>query len=126
MRNLINIAEQAVNAGSTASRFPAFKAGYTIKVYLQIQEKDKTRIQQFEGVVLQCRGTTWANKTFTVRRVSHGVAVERIFPFSLPTIEKIEIVNKGAVRRARLFYLRNKYGRMAKVKSEKLTSKKKS
>lgn len=96
--------------------WPDFKAGDTICVYLKIQEKNKERIQQFQGVVIQRRGQTIADKTFTVRKISGGFAVERIFPVCLPSIQKIELVREGLVRRAKLFYLRGKKGKAAKIK----------
>ena len=92
-----------------------FKSGDTIKVHYIIKEGDKERIQIFEGIVLRIRGED-LNKTFTVRRISHGVGVERTFPYHSPWIAKIEVVRKGKVRRARLYYLRNRVGKAARVK----------
>jgi len=95
---------------------PQFRAGDTVKVHTRIIEGDKERIQIFQGVVLRVnRGTTDAN--FTVRKVSDGVGVERIFPMHTPAIDKIEIVASGKVRRARIYYLRNLAGKAARVKS---------
>lgn len=95
---------------------PDFRAGDTVKVHTRIIEGDKERIQIFQGVVLRVkRGTTDA--TFTVRKVSDGVGVERIFPMHTPSIDKIEIVASGKVRRARIYYLRNLAGKAARVKS---------
>ncbi len=95
---------------------PEFRAGDTVKVHTRIIEGDKERIQIFQGVVLRVnRGTTDAN--FTVRKVSDGVGVERIFPMHTPAIDKIEIVANGKVRRARIYYLRNLAGKAARVKS---------
>ncbi len=115
MNNLIQIVQDTYQP---TKKLPNFKAGDIVRVYLNIKDKnkDKGRIQKFEGTVLQCKGDTLANKTFTLRRVSNGVAVERIFPFCMPSIEKIEVVRKGIVRRARIFYLRGKYGNTAKIK----------
>jgi len=95
---------------------PKFNPGDTIKVYFKIKEgEDKTRIQVFEGVVIRRRGSG-TNATFTVRKISFGVGVERTFPYHSPLIEKIEIVRRGKVRRARLYYLRERYGKAARIK----------
>ena len=95
---------------------PEFRAGDTVKVHTRIIEGDKERIQIFQGVVLRVsRGTTDA--TFTVRKVSDGVGVERIFPMHTPSIDKVEVVSNGKVRRARIYYLRGLAGKAARVKS---------
>ena len=95
---------------------PAFRAGDTVKVHTRIIEGDKERIQVFQGVVLCVkRGTTDA--TFTVRKISDGVGVERIFPMHTPNIDRVEVVSQGKVRRARIFYLRKLAGKAARVKS---------
>jgi large subunit ribosomal protein L19 len=88
--------------------------GDTLKVHVKVVEGEKTRVQIFQGTVINVRGEG-GRKTFTVRKVSMGVAVERIFPFHSPTIAKLEIVRKGKVRRAKLFYLRGKKGKAGKV-----------
>ena len=94
---------------------PAFRSGDTVKVHLRIVEGEKQRIQVFQGNVIRIkRGTT--NATFTVRKVSDGVGVERIFPMHSPFIERIEIVSEGKVRRSRLYYLRNLKGKAARIK----------
>ena len=94
---------------------PQFKSGDKVRVYSRITEGDKERIQVFEGVVIRKRkGATGA--TFTVRKVSYGVGVEKIFPFHSPTIDKIEVISKGKVRRARLYYLRKLRGKAARLK----------
>ena len=94
---------------------PDFKSGDTVKVYTRVREGDKERIQVFEGVVIRKRrGKTGA--TFTVRKVSYGVGVERIFPLHSPAIEKIKIVSRGMVRRSRLYYLRKLSGKAARIK----------
>lgn len=97
--------------------FPDFKAGDTIKVYIKVKEADKERIQSFQGVVIAIRGKG-NGKTFTVRKVSFGIGVERIFPYASPSIEKIEIVKRGKVRRAKLYYLRKLKGKAARLKEE--------
>ncbi len=100
---------------------PDFKIGDTVKVHTKIVEGDNERIQLFSGVVIAKSGSG-IRKNFTVRRVSFGVGVERIFPFHSPRIEKIELERKGRVRRAKLYYLRDKVGKAAKVKEQKYTA----
>ncbi|MCI1943891.1 50S ribosomal protein L19 [Clostridium luticellarii] len=94
---------------------PAFNVGDTVKVHVKIKEGNRERIQIFEGVVLK-RQNGGIRETFTVRRVAYGVGVERTFPVNSPIIDKIQIVRKGKVRRAKLYYLRNRVGKAAKVK----------
>jgi len=98
--------------------FPEFKAGDTITVHYKIKEGNKERIQNFQGVVLQRRGSG-ATETFTVRKVTNGVGVERIFPFASPFIEQIDVNKRGAVRRARIFYLRDLTGKKARIKEKR-------
>uniref|UniRef100_UPI0039A756A8 50S ribosomal protein L19 n=1 Tax=Ornithobacterium rhinotracheale TaxID=28251 RepID=UPI0039A756A8 len=95
--------------------FPEFSTGDTITVYQEITEGGKTRVQFFRGVVLQRRGTG-ATETFTVRKMSGEVGVERIYPINLPAIQKIEVNKKGKVRRARIFYFRGLRGKKARIK----------
>ncbi|MBS0000127.1 MAG: 50S ribosomal protein L19 [Cyclobacteriaceae bacterium] len=102
----------------TKGKFPPFKSGDTINVHVKIREGNKERIQQFQGTVLQRRHVNTYGETFTVRKVSNGVGVERIFPILSPNIEKIELIRRGQVRRARLYYLRGKQGKAAKVKEK--------
>ena len=98
---------------------PDFEPGDTVKVHARIKEGDKERIQVFQGVVLRKRkGNTGA--TFTVRKVSYGIGVERVFPLHSPNIEKIEVVSKGRVRRSRLYYLRGLKGKAAKIKEKRI------
>lgn len=99
--------------------FPEFKAGDTITVHYKIREGNKERIQNFQGVVIQRRGAG-ATETFTVRKITNGVGVERIFPISSPFIEQIDINKRGAVRRARIFYLRNLTGKKARIKERRM------
>ena len=99
--------------------FPDFKAGDTINVHVKIKEGNKERIQQYQGVVIQRKNVNTNGETFTVRKISNGVGVERIFPILSPSIDQIELVRKGSVRRARLFYLRDKKGKGAKIKEDK-------
>ena len=98
---------------------PAFKAGDTVTVQYKIKEGNKERIQNFQGVVLQ-RSGKGANETFTVRKISGNIGVERIFPVSSPFIEKIEVNKKGVVRRARIFYLRGLRGKKARIREERV------
>lgn len=100
------------------SDLPAFRPGDTVKVHVRIREGEKERIQVFEGVVLARAGGS-ARETFTVRKVSSGIAVERVFPVHSPTIEKVEIVTHGRVRRAKLFYLRALHGKAARIKTQR-------
>ncbi len=94
---------------------PYFKSGDTVNVHVKIKEGDKERIQVFQGVVIRKRkGTT--NATFAVRKISYGVGVERIFPLHSPNIDKIEVVSRGRVRRSRLYYLRKRKGKSARIK----------
>ena len=99
--------------------YPAFKAGDTITVHYKIREGNKERIQNFQGVVLQ-RSGKGNNETFTVRKISGNIGVERIFPISSPFIEKIDLNKKGVVRRARIFYLRDLRGKKARIREERI------
>jgi large subunit ribosomal protein L19 len=102
----------------TRKDFPVFAAGDTITVYYEIREGEKTRTQFFKGVVIQRRGSA-NTETFTIRKMSGAVGVERIFPVNLPALQKIEINKKGAVRRARIFYFRELTGKKAKIKDKR-------
>ena len=104
----------AVDAASLREDIPAFRAGDTVKVH----EGNRSRIQVFQGVVIARRGHG-VSETFTVRKVSFGVGVERTFPLHAPTIDKIEVVTKGDVRRAKLYYLRERHGKAAKIKEHR-------
>ena len=97
---------------------PSFSSGDTITVYYEIREGDKTRTQFFKGVVLQRRGSG-STETFTIRKMSGSIGVERIFPINSPSIQKIEINERGKVRRARIFYFRNLTGKKAKIKEKR-------
>ena len=98
--------------------FPNFSAGDTVTVHYKINEGGKERTQLFKGVVIQRKGHQ-GNQTFTVRKISNGVGVERIFPVSSPAVEKIELNKEGAVRRARIFYLRGLTGKKARIKEKR-------
>ncbi len=96
---------------------PEFRPGDTVRVYQKVKEGDKERIQVFEGVVIRKRGSG-TDATFTVRKVSYGVGIERTYPLHSPVIEKIEVVRFGKVRRARLYYLRERLGKDARIKED--------
>jgi len=98
----------------TKKEFPQFQAGDTITVYYEIREGEKTRTQHFRGTVIQRRGSG-ASETFTIRKMSGTVGVERIFPMNLPAIQKIEVNKHGKVRRARIFYFRGLTGKKARI-----------
>jgi len=118
MTDIMKIVEEAT-AKEQVQRCD-FKAGDTINVHVKIREGNKERIQQFQGVVLYRRGRGTNGETFSVRKISNGIGVERIFPIVSPNVEKIEFVRAGKVRRARLYYLRELQGKSARIK-EKLS-----
>lgn len=109
--DLINLIETTQLNGDR----PEFEAGDTVNVHLRVVEGEKERIQKYEGVVLQRRGSG-SNETFTVRKISGGIGVERIFPVHSPRIAKIDVVRRGRVRRSKLFYLRGRAGKAARIK----------
>ncbi|SDM26194.1 large subunit ribosomal protein L19 [Daejeonella rubra] len=109
------VEEQAV----VKKQVPAFKAGDTVSVHYKIREGNKERIQIYQGVVIQ-RNSVGVNETFTVRKMSNGVGVERIFPVNSPNIDKIEVNSHGKVRRAKLFYLRELTGKAARIKTRRV------
>ena len=102
----------------TRKDFPTFGAGDTITVYYEIKEGEKTRTQFFKGVVIQRRGAG-ATETFTIRKMSGSVGVERIFPINMPALQKVEVNQRGKVRRARIFYFRELTGKKAKIKERR-------
>lgn len=108
----------SLDALSLRSDIPAFRAGDTIKVHVKVVEGNKTRVQVFQGVVI-ARSGDGVRETFTVRKVSYGVGVERCFPLHTPIIDKVELVSRGAVRRAKLYYLRELRGKKAKIKERR-------
>ena len=118
----IKLVEQSFSENKAAS-YPEFKAGDTITVTYKIKEGDKFRLQSFRGVVIQICGATPYTRTFTIRKISSGVGVERIFPYELPAIESIELNKVGKVRRARIFYLRQLAGKKARIKENKFSAK---
>jgi len=98
-------------------KFEAFTPGDTVKVFVRIKEGEKERVQMYKGVVIKIQGSG-LGKSFTVRKISSGVGVERTFPFSSPNLERVEVVNRGRVRRSRLYFLRDLEGRAARLESE--------
>ena len=115
MSNLVDFVN---NEFVTKKDFPVFSAGDTITVYYEIKEGEKTRTQFFKGVVIQRRGTG-ATETFTIRKMTGSVGVERIFPINMPALQKVEVNQRGKVRRARIFYFRELTGKKAKIKERR-------
>jgi large subunit ribosomal protein L19 len=115
MSNLVDFVQ---NEFVTKKDFPQFNAGDTITVYYEIKEGEKTRTQFFKGVVIQKRGTG-LTETFTIRKMSGAVGVERIFPLNMPALQSIEVNQRGKVRRARIFYFRELTGKKAKIKQRR-------
>jgi large subunit ribosomal protein L19 len=103
----------------TINKFPSFKAGDTVSVHYKIKEGTKERIQVYQGVVIQ-RNSVGVSETFTVRKVSNGIGVERIFPANSPNIDKLEVNSHGKVRRSKLYYLRALTGKAARIKSKRV------
>ena len=114
---MINVAIDKINKANQKSDVPDFTIGDTVKVYVKIREGDKERVQMFQGVVIAKDGGS-SLETFTVRRISHGIGVERVFPVHSPYIEKIEVVSSAHVRRAKLYYLRDRIGKKARLKEK--------
>lgn len=112
--NLIKYVEEKLIA---KKEIPAFKAGDTVTVHYKIKEGDKERVQQYQGVVIQRRGAG-ASATFTVRKLSNGIGVERVFPLFSPFIEAIEINKEGVVRRAKIYYIRGAKGKKARIEEK--------
>ncbi len=113
--NVLNNIEQQ----NLKKKLTDFNPGDTVKVHVKIKEGEKTRIQVFQGVVIRKRGGG-SKASFTVRKISYGVGVERIFPLHSPNLDKIEVTREGKVRRARLYYLRDRKGKAAQVKAKNL------
>ncbi|MGC5564652.1 50S ribosomal protein L19 [Streptomyces sp. FR-108] len=108
----------SVDAASLRSDVPDFRPGDTVNVHVRVIEGNRSRVQQFKGVVIRRQGAG-VRETFTVRKVSFSVGVERTFPVHTPIVEKIELVSRGAVRRAKLYYLRELRGKAAKIKEKR-------
>lgn len=109
---------QAIEKEQMVQDLPSFRPGDTVKVHFKVVEGGRERVQVFEGIVIRRRGRG-LGETFTVRRVTYGVGVERTFPLHSPRIDKIEIVRRGKVRRARLYYLRSLVGKAARIKEKR-------
>jgi large subunit ribosomal protein L19 len=107
-----------LDAASLRTDIPAFRAGDTVKVHVRVVEGNRSRIQVFQGIVIR-RSGGGVRETFTVRKVSFGVGVERTFPVHTPIVDKIEVVTRGDVRRAKLYYLRSLRGKAAKIKEKR-------
>ncbi len=116
MSDLIKIIESEY--AGVISKYPSFNPGDTIVVAYKIREGNKERIQKFQGAVIQIKNKSTNGHSFTVRKVSNGVGVERVFPFLSPNIESIEVVRRGKVRRAKLYYLRGRQGKSARIKEK--------
>lgn len=114
-------ATDLVDVDSLRDDIPEFRAGDTVKVHVRVVEGNRSRIQVFQGVVL-ARSGAGVRETFTVRKVSFGVGIERTFPVHSPILEKIEVVTRGAVRRAKLYYLRGLRGKAAKIREKRTTT----
>ena len=114
---MTNVIDQLASA-TLRSDIPEFRAGDTLKVHVKVVEGNRSRVQIFQGVVIRIHGSG-IGRTFTVRKVSFGVGVERTFPLNSPIFERIEVVTRGDVRRAKLYYLRNLRGKAAKIKERR-------
>ncbi|MDR7545186.1 MAG: 50S ribosomal protein L19 [Armatimonadota bacterium] len=109
---------QLVGAAQLRKKIPEFNPGDTVRVHIKVTEGGRERLQAFEGTVIARRGAG-VQESFTVRRLSHGIGVERIFPLHSPRVEKIDVIRRGRVRRAKLHYLRGKIGKETRVKEER-------
>lgn len=114
---MTNVVQKAVESAHSKKSFPQFRAGDTVEVHVRVKEGEKERTQIYKGIVLKIKGSG-VGRSFTVRKISDGVGVERTFPFTSPSVEKVELVAQGQVRRSKLYYLRKLEGKAAKVKSE--------
>jgi large subunit ribosomal protein L19 len=122
--NRLDVIDTATIETSREARtedIPDFQAGDTLKVHVRVVEGNKERVQVFQGVVIRRQGSG-VHETFTVRKVSYGVGVERTFPLYTPNVSRIELLTRGDVRRAKLFYLRDRVGKSAKIKEKRTTS----
>ncbi len=118
MTDLIQLAVKKFNP---TKAFPDFRAGDTIEVHVKVKEGEKERVQLYRGIVIRLQGKGVA-RSFTVRKISDGIGVERTFPFASPSVDKIELISNGQVRRSKLYYLRRLEGKAAKIKSELATA----
>ena len=108
-----------IEASQKRDDLPEFNSGDTVNIHVRVVEGEKERIQQYQGVVIAFRGSG-SRRTFMVRKVSNGVGVERVFPINSPKIAKIEVVRRGSVRRAKLYYLRDRVGKAARIKERRV------
>ena len=106
-----------ISADSVKQEIPAFEVGDTVRIGVNIREGDKERVQMLEGTVIARKGSG-ISETFTVRRVSYGVGIERVFPIHSPNVKEVKVIRRGKVRRAKLYYLRDRVGKAAKVKEQ--------
>ena len=106
-----------ISADSVKQEIPAFEVGDTVRIGVNIREGDKERVQMFEGTVIARKGSG-ISETFTVRRVYYGVGIERVFPIHSPNVKEVKVIRRGKVRRAKLYYLRDRVGKAAKVKEQ--------
>jgi len=111
---------QTIEAQQMKANVPAFRAGDTVRVHVRVVEGEKERVQIFEGAVIARKGGA-VRETFTVRKISYGIGVERVFPLHSPMLEKIDVVRRGRVRRAKLYYLRTKIGKAARIRERRLS-----
>jgi large subunit ribosomal protein L19 len=116
MADLIKLVEQEF--AKVRESHPSFGPGDTINVHVKIKEGNKERVQQFQGVVIQRKNSGTNGESFTVRKVSNGVGVERIFPIVSPSIDKIEVLKRGKVRRAKLYFMKGRQGKAARIKEK--------
>lgn len=114
----MNVLDQVENLYLRKDQVPDFTPGDTVKVHVKVKEGDKERIQVFQGVVIGRRGGG-TRETFTVRKMSGGIGVERIFPINSPTVDKLEVIRRGKVRRAKLYYLRDLRGKAARIEERR-------
>ena len=117
---MTDLIQRAVKSFNPIKSFPTFRAGDTVEVHVKVKEGEKERVQLYRGVVIRLQGKGIA-RSFTVRKISDGVGVERTFPFTSPSVDKVELISNGQVRRSKLYYLRRLEGKAAKVKSELAT-----
>jgi len=115
--NMADIEKALLEAENNNEKFPAFNVGDTVRVHVKIKEGKKERIQPYEGVVMAFKHGG-NRRTFMVRRVSSGVAIERVFPFHSPFLDKVDVIRHGRVRRAKLYYLRGRFGKSAKIREK--------
>ncbi len=121
MDELIKLVEKEVNG--EVKQFPDFAPGDTVNVYIKVKEGNKERTQQFQGTVIARKNRNTNGETFSVRKISHGIGVEKTFPIIAPNIENIEVKRYGSVRKAKIYYLRERYGKAASVREKRIVTK---